>query len=301
MVSTGKSKVVAIIPAHNQIAYTLECIASLKSSSHLLHRIVVIDDGSTDGTSEIVAQRYPDVIVMKGDGNLWWSGAVNVGIDRAMLEEPDYLLLINQDNVIAGDALACLVECANGNRDTIIGSIVVEINNPNHVIFCGGALEWLFRTYRVFIWETDKYPKKIDSDIINGMGTLIPSEVVRSIGKMDEKYFPQYFGDTDYGLRAINGGYRLLIEPRSKVFNREASTGQEKIRERWGILTKTKLLFDIHSAYDIRTTYRFYRRHCPHRTFPLRMGLFYASWVFYSLAGKTPLMNTLRSHVLKSN
>ena len=70
-----------IIPVHNRVNYTLKCLNSLVNQTYTIFSIILIDDGSTDNTSSIVSNKFPNVKILKGDGHLWWSGSVNLVLD----------------------------------------------------------------------------------------------------------------------------------------------------------------------------------------------------------------------------
>ena len=79
-----KENVYIIIPVHNRKEITLKCLDTLKQNGDLdKYYVIVIDDGSTDGTSEAIQSLYPDVIILTGDGNLWWTGAIKKGMEYA--------------------------------------------------------------------------------------------------------------------------------------------------------------------------------------------------------------------------
>ena len=74
-----------VIPVHNRINYTIDCINSLKQQDCVERiKIYVVDDGSTDNTTEIITKKFPDVKIFNGDGTLFWGGAVNYGIDQVI-------------------------------------------------------------------------------------------------------------------------------------------------------------------------------------------------------------------------
>ena len=120
-------KVVIVTPVHNRRRETLQCLRSIARSAldgiHL--HIIVVDDGSTDGTSEALAEEYPDVQIIKGDGNLWYTAGTNRGLAAALEHEPDYVLAINND------AEAPMVTKADyaviGDLHPILEAIVAEV------------------------------------------------------------------------------------------------------------------------------------------------------------------------------
>src|SRR5688572_16741369 len=83
----SKQPVYLIIPAYNRRAVTLSCLAALSEAGDLArNHVVVVDDGSTDGTSEAIRSQYPDVHVLPGSGELWWTGAIVLGMRYALAE-----------------------------------------------------------------------------------------------------------------------------------------------------------------------------------------------------------------------
>src|SRR6266567_5032327 len=101
----GLPKISIITPIHNGVEYTIEYLESLSKVEYSNYEIIIIDDGSTDGSSEIIARDFPQVRLLKGDGNLWWSGGTNMGIRDALARGTDLILTMNNDVKIAPDCL----------------------------------------------------------------------------------------------------------------------------------------------------------------------------------------------------
>ena len=86
-----------IIPVHNRLPYTINCLNSIKLSVKSEYSIIIVDDGSTDGTSTYIKNNYPDVHVVKGNGDLFWTGSMRVGIESAlkMTKSSDHIMSLN--------------------------------------------------------------------------------------------------------------------------------------------------------------------------------------------------------------
>ena len=104
-----------LIPVHNGLDETVKCLASLAKQTYTDYEVIVIDDGSTDGTQSYLRQNYPSVKIINGSGNLWWTGAMRKGIDwvlRNGVGDGDYLMSLNNDVILPEDTLSKLYQFA---------------------------------------------------------------------------------------------------------------------------------------------------------------------------------------------
>ncbi len=214
-------KIIVVIPVHNRRETTLQCLKSLSriESEGLDVGVIVVDDGSTDGTEEAIKSEYPGVEVVKGDGNLWFTGGTNVGISRALNHKPDYILTINDDEVFDSGFLKAMVECAEKHERSIVGSLLLLWDQPHKLFqtspkwntWSGGFRHWNQQT----VWTVPNKPWEVE--IIVGNCVLFPVAAVEEVGLMNEKRYPHY-GDAEYTPRMRRAGWQLLIEPRARVF-----------------------------------------------------------------------------------
>lgn len=266
-------KISILIPIYNRLEITKKGLASifnsieyyLKNDSFNFHfDLVVIDDGSTDGSSDYIVHNYPSVYIVKGDGNLWWAGAINVGIDFAIDKlGSNYVLLWNDDCIIQEDYFLNVVKLLDNENSqvTIFSSMVYHLSNPKKVFYAGGTFDFqkaLKKTIGSNELDEGQFKNKVKSQWSGGMGVLIPSAIIKSIGKIDNETFPQYYGDADFGLRASKAGYQMYCVPTLKVWNDRSSTGlvhSGSFKKYW------KSLSSIQSPYNIQKDYLFYRRY----------------------------------------
>lgn len=201
--------VYVIIPVKNRIEYTLKCIKSLKSQDYEQIKIVVVDDGSDDGTEKEIKKRYKDVEVLIGDGNLWCMGAFSMGVDwvKPKLQIGDYILTVNQDTYFDTDFVSKLVTTSATNSNAIVGSVNISDKTGktlyhNHILK-GGVFRPNLLSYPI--------PEVIENCVtLNTRGTLFPGSVFNKIGNFS-KLFPQYAGDYEITTRAKNNGYQLVV------------------------------------------------------------------------------------------
>jgi len=222
-----------IIPVYNSKKYTNDCIQCLQKQDYKDFKIIVIDDGSTDETDVMIKENFPEVILLKGDGNLWWSGATNMGIDWALNTgvDRDYILTLNNDLVVKENYLDSLMDSANKFKDSLIGSVSVDIKQPD-VINDGGV--------RINLWTAkyhslnkgqshyalaNKLKKHVEVSALPGRGTLIPFKIFKMIGTYNYRKLPHYGADYEFSIRAKNFGFPLMISYDAIVYSHVDKTG----------------------------------------------------------------------------
>ncbi len=256
-----------IIPVFNGLDYTRKCLEVLSNQCTEVKEngkieIVLVDDGSTDGTDKWVKENYPEVHIVKGDGNLWWSGAVNKGTQYALERcSATHILWWNNDVVPAWNYLRDLVQLiAESDTNTVIGSKIYYLNKPDMVWSMGGyfnpktgAKDMLARNEADQGWD-----EPTEVDWFPGMGTVFPKILFETIGYCDAKNFPQYHGDSDFTWRAKLAGFRLLTYPQLKIYNDTSHTGRKHNDSFKGLIDS---LGDVKSLYNISKDLIFYRKY----------------------------------------
>lgn len=214
-------KVEVVTPVHDRREETLQCLQSLARADKTgikLH-IIVVDDGSTDGTADAIRAEFPDVEIVTGDGSLWYTAGTNRGISAALKHDPDYILAINNDQIFDEKCIVNMVECAEKYPRSVVGSLLLNWDEPHRVfqvsprfeLWNGGFRHW----YKQTVSTVPEKPWAVE--LIVGNCVLYPAAAVREVGLMDEKKLVQY-GDAEYTPRMRRSGWQLLIEPRARVF-----------------------------------------------------------------------------------
>lgn len=218
--------VYVVVPAYNRCDKTLRFLQCFLRVSYPRSRVVIVDDGSTDGTRYAIELNFPEVVVLQGDGNLWWSGGTNKGAAYALEQGADYILTINDDAIMEPDFLTHLVATARQDRRYIVGCRLHCQDRPDEVWAIGS--EPAFRAGTLFRlnfagarWReikdtlSDPYPVKT----MPGNGVLIPREVFEQVGYYDAVRLPHYHADSDLVLRARRAGFRPVISLKSVLYN----------------------------------------------------------------------------------
>lgn len=221
--------VAIVVPVHNNKEYTLKYLRSITQLAYPNIKVIVVDDGSTDGTEEGIKKEYPDVILLKGDGSLWWSGANNLGIKKAIELNAEYVFWGDNDSVIDTQSISFLVDTAEKNPRSIVTSKVYYLDAPQRIQQAGwekppGRKHTIKRTGCGEI-DHGQYDTQRDVPCAT-MGVLVNASFFKELGMFDSKNMPQYGADSDFAFRAVKKGYRIIYEPRSKVWHKEMTTTQ---------------------------------------------------------------------------
>ena len=173
-----------VIPVWNAIAYTLACLESLAGLSYPRFEVVVVDNGSTDGTAEAVREGHPAVTLVCNERNMGFAHACNQGLAHVFARGAEFALLLNNDTLIAPDMLLRLVEVASSQPDAgILGPKICYADRPAVPWFTGIR----FRG-QIYIVRTASPKHQVQSevpaavDFISGCGMLIRRAVYDAIG-----------------------------------------------------------------------------------------------------------------------
>lgn len=205
-----------VIPVHNRKKFTHDCLISLRNQTYKDFKTVIIDDGSTDGTKKMLEVEFPEVHVIKGNGNLWWTGGVNLGIEYVLkvCKSDDYVLLMNNDLIVEENYIDKLVSIIKNTSNSIIGSVEV-LTTEKQVIRSGGVVVDKLKG-KLYVLNEGKKLDEFTEDYIEevsaltGRGTLYPVSVFKEIGLFDQYNFPHY-GDFELPFRATKRGYKLFV------------------------------------------------------------------------------------------
>lgn len=197
-------RIAVIMTVHNRKEKTLRCLDCLYSNDipeGYDFDVYLTDDGCTDGTPDAVWELFPDVHIIKGDGNLYWNRGMYVAWEEAAkVKDYDYYLWLNDDTFIYNHCTQSLVEASEnkGNKAIIVGATVDTVTK--HTPTYGGRIKGK--------GIAPAQETLVAVDYFNGNVVLIPRSVYQALGNLDY-YFTHSKGDFDYGLRAVKAGIKI--------------------------------------------------------------------------------------------
>ncbi|MEI7811681.1 MAG: glycosyltransferase family 2 protein [Ignavibacteria bacterium] len=253
-----------IIPVHNRKQFTFNCLTALINQTNKNFYIVVIDDGSTDGTSEMIKDHFKDVILLKGDGNLWWSGATNLGVKYALKNNASYIMTLNDDTVPCEDFMENMFHWAQEMPNALLGALALNANT-GQPDYGGELLSWKTAGYTKLLNLLKKDEQKGIHPVTHypGRGLLIPAAVFNKIGFYDEKNFPQAVADDDFAHRAKRAGYNIYCNYDAKLFTYPEESAIIKLRQKKNIKNYYSHLFGLKGGGNLKYFTIYALKNCP--------------------------------------
>lgn len=256
-------EIAILIPTHNRKEHLVQCLNMLLDQTILPKNIIIIDDGSTDGTTDILRSKFNFVEIIKGNGELWWTGAVNRGIEYVLknLKTVKGVILLNDDVVILKDWFENFVKDIAVNKHSLIGCVNVNYKDKCTITWAGKKHnnKWLSLSTNNFVGENVSLislsHRYINSFDLIGRGLFIPCEVFKKVGLFDEKHF-KHRGDTELPLRARLNGFKLIVSFNTIIYNMPEETAKIDIKKRYGLRDFKYKFFDFRSSSFWK--YRYY-------------------------------------------
>jgi len=227
----GYPSVYAVTLNWNGKEDTIECIRSLKKLDYPRLEIVVVDNGSTDGSVPAFKATYPDITIIENGRNLGYAEGFNAGARYAVEEGADYFLILNNDTVVDPDMLKELVRVAE--QDTRIGFVSGKVyfyNDPNRLQTIGAMSDPVFLVGEGLGYgelDEGQYDEVREFDFVDDVFLLVRSAVFDQVGGYDPTFFLMY-EETDWCVRVRRAGFKIVYTPRAKIWhkgNRDPLTG----------------------------------------------------------------------------
>ena len=218
-------RVFIIVLNWNGLAVTRDCLESLRKLQYANFHVVVVDNGSTDGSPDKLSGEFPEITLICNSENRGFTGGNNQGVQHALEAGADYILLLNNDTVVAPDFLDELIRV--GESAAAIGLLNPKIyffDRPTRIWYGGGSFGFWAGVARHWRYRREDRGGRVAPEevtFVTGCAFLIKAEVVRKIGVLDETLFYSC-EDTDWSLRALRAGYRAFYVPTAVIWHKES-------------------------------------------------------------------------------
>ena len=240
----------AVIITWNQRDETLDCLASLRRATHPNLRLIVVDNGSNDGTAEAIRTEYPAAEILHNGTNRGFAAAVNQGTRHALARGAEFVFWLNNDTVVEPEALAALLAEAGRERAGILIPLITYFDQPQVVWSAGAGLNPLtleIRANTLGAIDRGQWQEVLDRQHATACASLIPRATLDKVGLLDERFF-YYYDDADYSLRVIRAGLRILFVPQARVQHKvaRASGGVDTTYHRYWMGRSSVIYFRKH-------------------------------------------------------
>ena len=278
--------VVGVVLSWNNYPDVAECLQSLSRSTYPLSAVLVVDNGSTDGTPDRVESGFSAARVIRIPGNVGYARGANRGLLEALALDPDFILFLASDTTISPGMTGALVETAQASPPVgLVGPRVMHYDRPDRMQHGAGFID-------AKGWAINRASAETTQcDWITGCGFLVSAAALRALPEpagFDEAFFA-YWEDVDFSHRVAATGFRVLYEPRAQLFHKESADTQATES-----LTKKR----SRQFYMLRNQFLFARRHYPFRRrmqrlargLILEMPPIVASWIRRQGPGRDALL-----------
>jgi GT2 family glycosyltransferase len=231
-------KIGAVIPTFNRatsLRTILACLQEQRPGAHLITTIpIVVVDGSTDGTLDMLAAEFPTAAIVHGDGNWWYTRSINEGIQKARQLNCNYILTLNDDLTFSPTYIDTIVtDHLAAGPDSVIGSVSLSATTPRVITFSGvSAITSTLKEYNYLpkfspISEDNLSGIK-PSIVLSGRGILYPIAIFDRFGLYDE-HLVQYSSETDFTYAISRNGIPVMISFNARVYENVRLTSEGAI------------------------------------------------------------------------
>lgn len=201
-----------VTPVFNRKLFTFNFLQSLREQTFKDFKVIIVDDGSTDKTSEMIINEFPEVILLKEDGDLWWSEATNIGVRHAIDMGASLVVTMNDDTLLEKNLLQELLNYSQQFPNNLLTPIGLH-HETGILIDAGWNIDWKTAKYKNMLdsINTSSENKFHTVNVAPARCLLIPVKVFDEIGFFDSLNFPQAVADFDFTIRATKSGFKVIV------------------------------------------------------------------------------------------
>ncbi|KJR40273.1 Glycosyl transferase, family 2 domain protein, partial [Candidatus Magnetoovum chiemensis] len=213
-----KHDVDIIIVNYNGINFLDTCLKSLFNTAYSNFHVIVVDNGSTDGSKELLKKNYPSVELISNKKNLGFGTACTIGVQAGQAE---FIAFLNNDTEVDTNWLKPLVDALRQDNNTAaVCSKLLFMHNRNVINSAGGGMNYLAFGYDIGMFQADNGKFNEDKEVFFpcAASCLVRRDAFDEVGGFDSKFF-MYHEDVDLGWRLRLKGYRIKYIPQSIVYH----------------------------------------------------------------------------------
>ena len=223
------TKLSVIIPNFNGKQFLKTCLNSIKKQSYPFYEIIIIDNGSSDGSVQYIHENYPELTLILNKENLGFAAAVNQGIKKSSSE---YVFLLNNDVELEVDSISNLLKCIEKDeRIFAVSSKMIRYSDRSKMDDAGDE-------YTIFGWtkkvgdgkSPESYSQERETFSACAGAALYRKSILSEIGCFDENFFA-YMEDVDISYRARINGYKCVYCPEAVVYHFGSGTSGSRYNE----------------------------------------------------------------------
>lgn len=236
------SNIIVFLPVHNRREITRRFLGYLKAQTYPHYRLVLIDDGSTDGTDEMARQEVPALTVIKGEGDWWWAGALQQGYDWLKSQDvslSDLVLITNDDTHFEPDFIEKAVAILKDRERTLLLAQCFYSKN-GELNDAGVHIDWKRLTFH----QADSVE---DINCLSTRGLFLRVGDLLATGGFYPTLLPHYLSDYEFTIRAHHKGMKLITDPSLKISFDEEASGFHSLEEK-SFPAALRRLFSIKSS-----------------------------------------------------
>jgi len=234
-------KASVIVLSWNGMEYLGDCLSALLSQDYPDFEVIVVDNGSSDGSADLVTARFPQARLIRNGRNLGFAGGNNVGLQAAT---GDVMVLLNQDTVVQPGWLGALVEALS--IDSGIGIVGGKALYPDGIVqHAGGYVNERGEGSHYGYQQQDagQFDQARDVDYVTGAALAITRRAFGAVGGLDEGFAPAYYEDVDWCYQVRRAGFRVVYTPQAVLIHKEASAVTDVSHERMCVFHRNRLRF----------------------------------------------------------
>jgi GT2 family glycosyltransferase len=246
-----------LLPVHNRREITERFITCLNAQTYTRHHLILIDDGSTDGTANMVRERIPSLTVITGMGDWWWGGALHEGYQWLRKARPslnDIVLIINDDTEFDDRFLDEAVSFLRGLEKTFLLAQCFD-KRDGAFIDAGVHVDW-----KNFTFERPSPRRPVNCMSTRGLFFRVGDFF--AVGGFHPLLLPHYFSDYEFTIRAHRRGFALLSDPRIRIRLDQSTTGHHHLGDK-AIAETLSAIFSLKSTINPLAMAVFVALACP--------------------------------------